>query len=143
MLPVKSNHQKQLGMFMAPLTTSGLMSEPLVSVYKTKLNSEGFKILISLFPTTKELVTIGEVLTLTEERLAEVTGTFRNWKIPYTDVQAFRVFVRNLQQKLKGLGFSTKDGPFLSISFKCERIGPNCYARYRALKQQKQETVAA
>jgi hypothetical protein len=112
---------QQLNLFpFSALTHGHLMTLPLTYVKGIKKSSRTFQWFAQLFPVRSQTITISDVLQVTEADIATITGVFHAWKMPYSDVQALRVFVKKVQGKLRRLGIPDDAGPFLTITFERE-----------------------
>ncbi len=91
----------------------------IVTLGLIKQKTGTFQLLLEMVPDVEpELLTINDVLRITSEDIEVITGVPKSWAIPYERVQALRIVITKLQEKLQKMGLTPDDGPFMNISFK-------------------------
>ncbi len=68
-------------------------------------------------------VSVARLLLVTQYEVNAITGTSHPWNMDYDEVQCLRRVILSAKRKLRTLGFTEDDGPFMSISFKKEKKG--------------------
>lgn len=123
MLLPKSNRKYRFSL----LSKEQIMTLPFYQICGLKHNTPSFEALAGILVgpandgrNAKQLqVSVRELLTITRAHLHQV---FFGGEQPmdYGEVQTLIQLVHTAQKKLQMLGFSAKDGPFMSVSFKRE-----------------------
>lgn len=116
-----------------------VLSKRFITLNLVKPKSAVFDMLMKGFTEkVPEDITIADILNFSQEVIDGITGIRGDWKYDYAQIQAFRAFIKKLQEKLSKIGLTTEDGALMRVSFKVvksfDELSP--YMRKKFAEQQ-------
>ena len=137
-------HNRQTNLFPFSKTEKkNFLSRNFLSLNFIKPKTAVFKMFMEAFPDKScHDIKVIDVMSISQSVVNSITGMKHSWRYDYSQIQAFRVFIKKIQEKFSKVGINQKDGPFMVISFKeitpFEKLSP-----YMKKKLALQQGVAA